>query len=414
MSNNTDVDVVIIGAGPAGSIAAMKLLNAGLSVVVLEKATFPRYVIGESLLPHCMDYLNDLDLIDLINKEGFQVKTGATFVREGHHCQFIFKNKHTKGWDTTWQVQRERFDQVLINEAENRGADVKYRATVCGFKNADGFRKITYNNEDGVEVHIQSKFVVDASGYGRVLPKLLNLIGKTNSVPRSGAFCRIKDTKRPKHLNNNISHISFDDNKSWAWVIPFSNGTSSIGLIGDTKSVEKWMENNGQLFHEIFSSDRFFGERFKNEELIMSIRSSTNYASTVTQLYGPGYVLCGNATEFLDPIFSSGVTLAIASGHNAATLVIDQLNGKDVDWEKDYSEHLIKGINVFRSYVKAWYDGTMATIFFTDQFNEKTKGQLCSVLAGYVWDESNPFVSKHYRLPKTLAQVIELQSTAEK
>jgi flavin-dependent dehydrogenase len=255
---------------------------------------------------------------------------------------------------------------------------------------------------------------VDASGYGRVLPRLLNLIGTTHSTPRSGAYCRFKDSKRPKEINNNIIQVSFDDNKSWAWVIPFSDGTVSLGLIGSTESVDKWMENDGELFHQIFRNNRFFGERFKDEELIMPLISSTNYASTVTQLYGPGYVLCGNATEFLDPIFSSGVTLAIASGHNAATLVIDELNGKEVDWERDYSEHLFKGINVFRSYVNSWYDGTMATIFFTDQVDAKNKAQICAVLAGYVWDESNPFVSKHSRILKTLARVIEIKASVEK
>jgi len=413
MSNKTDIDVVVIGAGPAGSIASMKLLSGGLSVMVLEKATFPRFVIGESLLPHCMDYLEDLDLIDLLNEEGFQIKTGATFINEGKYCQFLFNNKHTKGWDTTWQVQRERFDHILINEAEKRGADVRYKVEVCGFENGNDSRVITYKNEFGLEVSIRSKFIVDASGYGRVLPRLLNLIGETHSVPRSGAYCRFKDSKRPQEINDNILHVSFDNNKSWAWVIPFSDGTVSLGLIGSTESVDKWMENDGKLFLQTFRSNRFFGERFKDEELIMPLKSSNNYASTVTQLYGPGYVLCGNATEFLDPIFSSGVTLAIASGHNAAALVIDELSGKEVDWEQDYSEHLFKGINVFRSYVNSWYDGTIATIFFTDQINDKNKTQICSVLAGYVWDDSNPFVSQHSRLIKTLARVIEIKASVE-
>ena len=413
MNNNIDVDVVVIGAGPAGAIATMKLISGGLKVVVLEKAVFPRFVIGESLLPQCMDYLDDLDLIDVIKKEGFQVKTGATFINNNKYCQFLFSEKHSEGWDTTWQVQRERFDHILINEATNRGADVRFGVSVCGFKNELERRITTYINNDGEEVKISSKFVVDASGYGRVLPRLLGLIGSSDSVPRSGAYCRIQDTNRPKGVSDNILQVSFDNNESWAWVIPFSNGTASLGLIGKTERVEKWKENEGELFNEIFKSDRFFGDRFKDSELTMPLRTSTNYSSTVTQLHGPGFVLCGNATEFLDPIFSSGVTLAIVSGHKAASLVIEELQGKDVDWEKEYSEFLYKGINVFRSYVNAWYDGTMTTIFFTDQFDVKNKGQICSVLAGYVWDDSNPFVTKHSRILTTLAKVIKIQSSAE-
>ena len=145
----------------------------------------------------------------------------------------------------------------------------------------------------------------------------------------------------------------------------------------------------------------------------MPFRYSSNYASKVTQLYGPGYVLCGNATEFLDPIFSSGVCLAVSSGHKAAELVISELkNDEQVDWENDYSNYLKRGIDVYRSYVEAWYEGSLKTIFFTKQFNEEHKRQVCSVLAGFVWDDSNPFVVKHKRILDTLAKVIRLTEAA--
>ena len=125
-------------------------------------------------------------------------------------------------------------------------------------------------------------------------------------------------------------------------------------------------------------------------------------------MFGEGYVLCGNSTEFLDPIFSSGVTLATFSGLMAAKLVNEQLDGREVDWKGEYEEVVTEGVEVFRSYVDSWYTGDLQTIFFSEKIREDFKKQICSVLAGYVYDKSNPFITKHRTVIKTLAKVINL------
>ena len=149
-------------------------------------------------------------------------------------------------------------------------------------------------------------------------------------------------------------------------------------------------------------------ERFSNSSLLFEPKKIINYATSVSKIYGDGYVLCGNATEFLDPIFSSGVTLAMASGYDSAALVAKQLKGETVDWEQDYAVKMNAGIDVFRSYVNAWYSGDLHTIIFASNIQKDYKKQICSVLAGYVWDKSNPFVKKHKTLLKTLAKVISI------
>ena len=133
------------------------------------------------------------------------------------------------------------------------------------------------------------------------------------------------------------------------------------------------------------------------------------YSIGVKQVYGNGFVLCGNSTEFLDPIFSSGVTLATFSGLQAAKLTHQQLQGKPVDWEKEYAEVLTHGVEVFRSYVNAWYNGDLQTIFFNNDINPDIKKQICSVLAGYVWDYTNPFVKKHKTIISSLVKVIKIK-----
>jgi len=138
-------------------------------------------------------------------------------------------------------------------------------------------------------------------------------------------------------------------------------------------------------------------------------RSIAGYAISAKKLYGDGFVLTGNSTEFLDPIFSSGVTFAMESGSKAGKLVSQYLKGETIDWEKDFVEHMMQGINTFRSYVGAWYNGNLMEIFFSKNQNSEYKKQICSVLAGYVWDLENPFVKRHDKVLQSLADVIRLE-----
>lgn len=191
------------------------------------------------------------------------------------------------------------------------------------------------------------------------------------------------------------------------WCIPFSDNTTSVGIVSDTDYIATLSENNGEPFKELIASGDFLEGRYQKNDFRFEPRIITNYAVSVDRFHGEGYILCGNSTEFLDPIFSSGVTLAISSGYKAASLVSKQLKGESVSFDT-YSAEMQKGVDVFRSYVNAWYDGSLQKIFFTQQDNEVIKTQICSVLAGYVWDQSNPFVAKHKTILQTLAKVVSM------
>jgi flavin-dependent dehydrogenase len=143
--------------------------------------------------------------------------------------------------------------------------------------------------------------------------------------------------------------------------------------------------------------------------MIFEPRTIEGYAISTKQLYGDGFALCGNATEFLDPIFSSGVTFAMESGNKAGKLAGKFLRGEKVDWQTEYTDYMMQGVNTFRSYVAAWYNGDLHDIFFSENPDPVIKKQICSVLAGYVWDLNNPFVKKHDRVLKSLAQVIRIE-----
>ena len=158
----------------------------------------------------------------------------------------------------------------------------------------------------------------------------------------------------------------------------------------------------------IIAADVHTNERFADAEMMFEPRTIEGYAISTKQLYGEGFVLCGNATEFLDPVFSSGVTFAMESGNKAGKLVCETLKGNKVDWQKEYTDYMMQGINTFRSYVAGWYEGDLHEIFFSENPDPEIKKQICSVLAGYVWDLENPFVKKHDRALKSLANVIRM------
>lgn len=401
-------DVIIIGAGPAGSVASAYLHNQGKKALVLEKELFPRFVIGESLLPSCMNHLEESGLLEVVKKNNFQIKTGAIFHAGKDKCAFEFSDQFSEGWGWTWQVKRADFDKILIDEVQRIGVKVQFKCEVVDVELNDDHQIVSYKNAQGELISVKSKFVMDASGYGRVLPRLFQLDQPSDLIPRGAVFTHLIDSKRTEKAGNNIFVHSFNNNSAWLWAIPFSDGTTSIGVVGEDKYVERIYANNAREFRKLFDTFEGLNGRFKDAEFLFEPRNILGYSIGIKQMYGNGYVLCGNTTEFLDPIFSSGVTLATASGLLAAKMVNKQLNEEKVNWELDYEKVLKEGIEVFRSYVNAWYNGDLQTIIFADEIQKEFKQQICSVLAGYIWDSNNPFVKKHDTILRTLAKVIKL------
>jgi flavin-dependent dehydrogenase len=402
------VDVLVIGAGPAGSIASNIIKKAGFKVFVVEKEKFPRFVIGESLLPRVMIHLEEAGLLEAVKQAGFQQKTGAKFVRGEEICDFNFVDQFTKGWNWTWQVPRSQFDKILADTTVANGVELEQQTAVkdIQFNGTDSITTVV--DKDGNEYKIEAKFIVDASGYGRVIPRMFGLDKPSNFDPRKTHFVHFKDLKRPGGMDGQRITVVVHQQRTWIWIIPFSNGVTSVGFVADPEFFKDFPENPTERMKAIIADAPQTKERFKDAEMMFEPRTIEGYAISTKQLFGDGFVLCGNATEFLDPVFSSGVTFAMESGNRAAKMVIETLKGNKVDWQKEYTDYMMQGINTFRSYVAAWYEGDLHEIFFAENQDEEIKKQICSVLAGYVWDLENPFVKKHDRAIKSLANVIRM------
>ncbi len=400
--------VLIIGAGPSGMVAAAYLQKQGVKCLVAEKAQFPRFSIGESLIPRCMDNFEEVGLLEVLKTQQFQKKDGARFIKGELIGEFDFSKKISEGWDWTWQVPRADFDLVLAKEIQSRGVEIFFEAEVKNVK-FQGKTSKTIVQKSGKTIEIDANFIIDASGNGRVLAKQLGLNKTPKLTGNSSVFTHIKEKNRPSGKEGSLITFEVLNDKVWFWYIPFSNGNSSLGFVGPTGWINSFNGTTTEAFQQHLKSLDFYKDRFDTYPFLFEPVKMENIAKNVSRLYGPGFALTGNGAEFLDPVFSSGVAFATESGLLAAKLAVKELRNKSVDWEEEYAEYIRKGVSVFSSYVKEWYTGNLQKLFFSSHQNEIIKQQICSVLAGYVWDESNPFVKQHDRIIKNVARIIAIE-----
>ena len=400
-------EVVVIGAGPSGSIAAALLQKMGHQVIVLEKDHFPRFSIGESLLPQCMEFIESAGMTEAVCAENFQLKNGAAFACGNQHGSFDFTEKYTPGPGTTFQVLRSRFDQVLADSAVKQGVDIRFgeKITAVSFDN-NGSSRLTIENDSGKKSALNAKYLLDASGFGRVLPRLLDLELPSDFPVRQSVFTHIRDNICDSNFDRNkiliVIHPEYHD--VWYWLIPFSDGRSSLGVVSDATFFDRFAgKSNIEIIRETVANSPNLSTLLSNSCFDTKVQMVKGYSSNVKSLWGKGFALLGNAGEFLDPIFSSGVTIAMKSATLAAPLVSRQLKGGQVEWETEYSQLLRTGIDTFRAYVNNWYNGSLKQIIFADNHSPATREMVCSVFAGYAWDTQNPFVQDSEKRLKILA-----------
>jgi flavin-dependent dehydrogenase len=409
---NEYVDVLVIGAGPSGCVSASYLHQQNIKVKVVEKTTFPRLVVGESLIPRVMDHFDEAGLLPALEKMNFEKKFGARFIRGNQVCHFDFSKKFSEGWDWTWQVPRADFDHALAQEVIKKGVDLEFNSEVTAVEFTGTHSKTTIKDASGKEKTIHSKFIIDSSGFGRVLPRLLDLDTPSGLDPHSSIFSHVVDVNRPEGGEGTL--ISFDiiETEVWLWVIPFSNGKTSVGVVAPTDFINSLSENDdtAEALQNAIAQSDYYKKRFGGLPFLFQPVKLTNYSRSVKKMYGDGFALTGNSSEFLDPVFSSGVAFATESGMLAAKLAIKQLNGEQVNWETAYEGYMRKGIAVFTTYVKEWYTGNLQNLFFHQPENPEVKRKICAVLAGYVWDQNNPFVTKHDKIIKNMAYLIDMET----
>lgn len=405
------VDVIVIGAGPSGALASSLLNKQGKQVVVLERDTFPRFSIGESLLPQCMAYLAEAGLAERLDKNahalGFQFKNGAAFEKSGEYTFFDFTDKFTSGPGTTYQVKRADFDKLLADGAAEQGVTIRYQHTVIEVAEHTDFMRLVVVDEAGETYTVESKFVLDASGFGRVLPRLLDLEKPSKFPVRSSYFTHVEDNIDEQHFDRDKILITVHPDYSdiWYWLIPFSDGTASVGVVIEPNKVISPEREHEAILFDYINQVPNLSRLLKNAKPLAPVRQIKGYSADVTRLHGERFALLGNAGEFLDPVFSSGVTIALRSATLVAPVVNALLDGKSVDLENDYAKPLKQGVDCFKTFVTAWYDGRFQDVIFHKDQDAQIRKMVSSILAGYAWDTSNPYVAQSERRLDVLAKL---------
>lgn len=405
-------EVAIIGAGPAGAVAAAMLAARGRRVTVIEAAHFPRFAIGESLLPQCLMDLEKAGLAECVEAAGYRHKNGARFVRGAQRVDIDFADKSTPGEAHAFQVPRADFDHRLIQAAIDRGAVVRFGERVCGVDRGGSSAHLVIENERGERHELRAAFVLDASGGARVLSRLIGTRAPTGQLSRQALFTHLS----LRETSQTASDQAFDGNRIqiglhpsapvWYWLIPFADGCASLGFVGRPEALASMTggapDAEGRFDACLGGFDELpaLVERGRYHRPVAAI---DDYSTSATTLHGPGYALLGNAGAFLDPIFSSGVTVAIRAAVLAAPLVERELEGEAVDWAQAFEAPMRRGLETFRAFVDAWYDGRLPAVIFHPDPPTWVRRHISAVLAGYAWDDDNPFTRQPRRHLDTLA-----------
>ena len=409
MQEEALVDVLVIGAGPAGAMAAALSRRAGLSVRVLEKTQFPRFSIGESMLPQSLVLLEEAGMLEAVEQAGFQYKDGAQIVRGERKTDFIFSMKTCAGHPHAYQVTRADFDHILIKEAQRQGAEVRYREEITAADFSGAQPLVTSRDAQGGEALHRARFVFDASGFGRILPRLLGLDRPADFPVRASLFMHVEDRIVDADFDRNKIRVAVHPGHEdvWYWLIPFSQGRASIGVVAEDAFLQKYPGDITARFNALIAEEPGMRRMLRNAQpLWPEAREIRGYATAVSSMHGPGFALLGNAGKFLDPVFSSGVTIALKSASLAVPLAVRQLRGETVDWETEFTDTLMLGVETFQGYVETWYEGALQEIMLSERRPPRVYQLLCSVLAGYAWDTANPYVGHSGRRLRALAQTL--------
>ncbi|MBL6077905.1 tryptophan 7-halogenase [Belnapia sp. T18] len=320
MQNTLEPDVLVIGGGPAGSTAAALLARQGRQVTLVEKESHPRFHIGESLLPRNLDILERLGVLEAVRGIGVH-KPGAEFVsdRTGRSCAFPFALALDRERTHAWQVRRSEFDRLLFANAGRLGATTMERTRVTDIQFAAPGERATVTAEgpEGETLTFRPRYLLDASGRdtflaGRLKVKTSN---KYNNTAASYAHFRNVE-RRDGELDGYISiHLAED---GWFWLIPLPGDVMSVGFVGNQAAWKGRKGSAQDLFLQRIASSPTVAARMRNAEIASEIYATANYSYRARQGNGQGYLMVGDAYGFVDPMFSTGVLMAMTAGELGA------------------------------------------------------------------------------------------------
>ncbi|MGD1978212.1 MAG: NAD(P)/FAD-dependent oxidoreductase [Akkermansiaceae bacterium] len=357
-----DCDVLIIGAGPAGTAAATIIAGEqGRKVIVLEKEHFPRYHVGESLIPHCWDTLDRLGMTDRLNAQGFQVKQSVQFVSpDGELSAPFYFSQHTDHPRArTWQVDRMTFDTMMMERAREAGADVREGIKVIDFLESNGtITGVLAEDEEGNRFELRARMTMDASGRDALFQRKKKWRKRDPKLNKIAIWTLYKGAKRDPGIDEGATTIAYVQGKGWFWNIPLKDDIVSTGIVAERDYLYRDGRDLAEIYAREIKENKWVEEHLSEGEQFGEYWVTGEYSYRAENCATDGLVLIGDAFAFLDPVFSSGVYLALTTGAMGADAVGRALNADDVSAGqfRDYGERVCQGIEWMRKLVYAFYD----------------------------------------------------------
>jgi flavin-dependent dehydrogenase len=384
-------DVVVVGGGPAGSTAATLIARQGRRVVLLDRAEFPRFSVGESLMPASYWTLERLGVLDELKTSPYPRKHSVQFFAgDGRpSAPFYFSEIDPHESSVTWQVDRWSFDKMLLDHARASGVDVRERANVKDVL-FEGSRAtgVLAEYADGRRETMSARVVVDATGQTALMARKLGLKSMDPELRHAAFFTRYRGAARDAGIDAGatlILHTPAD--RCWFWYIPLPDDLVSVGLVGPIDQLLRGRKGDpGAVFREAAARCPALEARIEGAEQTGEIRVMRDFSYISTRIAGDGWVMAGDAFGFLDPIYSTGVFLALKSAEFAADAVDEAFEQQDFSAARlgRHGARYVQAMESLRQLVYAYYDESFSVARFL-KHNPQFRGQVVNLLVGNVF-----------------------------
>ncbi len=372
-------DVIVIGGGPAGTTAATLLARQGLSVTLLERERFPRFQIGESLLPYNNDLFERLGVTGQLLSGDFFPKYGAYFVTgDGRLANgFRFDQRLRDPYRRSFQVKRSEFDHLLLRNAAKHGVDVREETPVVS---------VDLTNRDRAIVNgdLEARFVIDASGHGALIGNRLGVREDVPSLKKIAFFAHYRNVPRAEGRDAGNTVIVVLRN-AWFWMIPITEELMSVGLVVDRAHVLSCGFEPQELLDRTIAASPWVAERMKDAERVTQVHARKDFSFRMKNLAGPNYALAGDAAGFLDPIFSTGVFMAMKSADLVASAVLERLGDGSMRKLEQYERDMNRGLDEYFRFIDHFYRREFLEVFLQPSERWGLLDAIVGVLAGNIF-----------------------------